>query len=281
MDGRRFKVEAGDRRHERILLVVEVVDSAPSFITCCSALRQYIQSRHTAQAISTMAKKQKSSAAATAAPAASAVTAKADIDNIFAKPSASAAQPTTVDQTSKDPTSVESSKIKKKKKKVAPAEVVEDTPQPTSATKSTKRKADTTQPESVNPDTSAPEVAVFSDPSAAAISTKKQKTAVVPGKGKSREQMMQEDEEERAFRDSRGDGPREFTFLTGCLVIGSSSQSICERSSLEERACESRTVTSTFASSRSPSAKSSLLGLLARGFCSSTITPACDAMYQR
>lgn len=165
-----------------------------------------------------MAKKSKSIATQSASPAAaSAVTAKADIDNIFAKPSASVSKPaTTAEQTNKN-TAAETTKSKKKKKsKTATSEALEEatqakeTVEPTSKTKSTKRKAaDAVQPEPENPDTPAPEVAVFSDPSA--INTKKQKTAVL-GKGKSKEQMQQEDEEERAFRDSRGDGPRESTF---------------------------------------------------------------------
>ena len=166
-----------------------------------------------------MAKKSKSIATQSASPAvASAVTAKADIDDIFAKPSAPVSKPAiTAEQTNKDTTAETTKSKKKKKSKTATSEAIEEATQPketvesTSKAKSTKRKApDAVQPESVNPVTPAPEVAVFSDPSA--TSTKKQKTAV-SGKGKSKEQMQQEDEEERAFRDSRGDGPRESNFL--------------------------------------------------------------------
>lgn len=182
---------------------------------------------------STMAKKQKSSAAPTSAPAASAVTAKADIDDIFAKPSAPVPQSAmTVDQTFKS-TSVETTKNKKKKKTKAPAEEVDEA----LPTKPTKRKAaDTTQPESADQDTPVPQVAVFSDPSA--TSTKKQKTAV-PGKGKSKEQMQQEDEEERAFRDSRGDGPRKskllFKVVSMCQCFKCMEGNPCEKRSNRRR----------------------------------------------
>jgi hypothetical protein len=227
-----------------------------------------------------MAKKQKSAAASSAAPAASAVTAKADIDDIFAKPSAPVAQQSIVDQISKDTTSVDTSKSKKKKKKVAPAEAVEETLRPTSSTKPTKRKAETTQPESAKPDTPAPEVAVFSDPSAAATSTKKQKTDVV-GKGKSREQMIQDDEEERAFRDSRGDGPREFNFDTGCPSVGPSRQRRCEGLPADESVWESRTVIQLWRPRGGISRKTPLLGALVQGCFSAIIALDCHPIHSR
>ncbi|GHJ83861.1 hypothetical protein NliqN6_0263 [Naganishia liquefaciens] len=162
-----------------------------------------------------MAKKQKTTAASGTAPAA-AVSAKADIDDIFAKPSAPISEPATiVEQTLKDTATGEASKGKRKKKSKTTAQTIGEDAQPTETVEpipkqtSTKRKAaDTAEPAPANSAAPAAEVAVFSDPSLK--STKKQKTTV-SNKGKSREQLQQEDEEERAFRDSRGDGPRRKT----------------------------------------------------------------------
>lgn len=162
-----------------------------------------------------MAKKSKASTASPAAVPQKTVDAKADIDDIFAKPSAStAALPVNV-STSSDTAAIVSKSKKKKSKAVPAADQLsgepESSPPPTTTTKSKKRKStDAAQTESSQPSNataSAPEVAVFSDPSA--VSSKKQKTEVSGKPGKNKEQMVKDDEDERAFRDSRGDGPRE------------------------------------------------------------------------
>lgn len=162
-----------------------------------------------------MAKKSKVSTTISAAVPQKTVDAKADIDDIFAKPSASSSvPPATVAAPSDLAATV--SKSKKKKSKALPAADTliverESSPPSTTTTKSKKRKStDAAQTDASQPPkttASAPEVAVFSDPSAAP--SKKQKTEVSGKPGKNREQMGKDDEDERAFRDSRGDGPRE------------------------------------------------------------------------
>ncbi|KAJ9092246.1 hypothetical protein QFC19_008783 [Naganishia cerealis] len=157
--------------------------------------------------------------------ASTAVTAKADIDDIFAKPSASAAPkapdaPSTANSTDASTDAKKSEKKKKKKqsKSESSAETIVSgqTPSTTEPTKKSKRKAED-DPSSAN-DAPVSEVAVFSDPSVTALSsTKKQKTTAEKV-AKSREQIVKDDEEERAFRDSRGDGPREYLAPYGFIT---------------------------------------------------------------
>ncbi|KAI5453736.1 hypothetical protein NCC49_005551 [Naganishia albida] len=166
-----------------------------------------------------MAKKSKVSTSAAAAPVPQeTVDARADIDDIFAKPSASTSQPSTITAKQAEPPVVVG-KSKKKKKSKAPSATEpateEQEPSPPSATtKSKKRKSIevAAQSEPSRPSTTmdeAPEVAVFSDPSAAP--SKKQRREASGNSGKTREQLVKDDEDERAFRDSRGDGPRRKT----------------------------------------------------------------------
>jgi hypothetical protein len=164
-----------------------------------------------------MAKKPKTSVPASVPVTQKTVDAKTDIDDIFAKPSTSTSQSSAGAGKQVEATPVVSKSKKKKSKPAAatdnPVEKREPSP-PSTITKSKKRKSTNAETESSQPPKSAdtmPEVAVFSDPSAAAI--KKQKTEVSGKSGKNRD-----DEDERAFRDSRGDGPRES--LTASNAMG-------------------------------------------------------------
>ncbi|KAJ9121062.1 hypothetical protein QFC24_005043 [Naganishia onofrii] len=150
------------------------------------------------------------------APSAStAVTAKADIDDIFAKPSTAAASKVATDSKPEESSgdATKSGKKKKKSKSAASADAkpVEQTPASITAPGTRSKRKMKEDPSSAK-DEPVTEVAVFTDPSAAASSsTKKQKITGSEKAVKSREQMVKDDEEERMFRDSRGDGPRRKT----------------------------------------------------------------------
>ncbi|KAJ9120082.1 hypothetical protein QFC22_002980 [Naganishia vaughanmartiniae] len=161
-------------------------------------------------------KPSRSSTSKPATPASTAVTAKADIDDIFAKPSTCAAPKVSTTPVKAKPEQIsgdDTTSGKKKKKKSKSDAATEATPgeqTPASANARSKRKMDADPIPTEAEHT--PEVAVFTDPSAApSSSTKKQKVTGPEKAVKSREQMVKDDEEERMFRDSRGDGPRRKT----------------------------------------------------------------------